>query len=170
MGFDKVSLDRPTCLILSTAAFCLLLTVIAVTATNAQADSQQQPQIINASLPQPPAGEHPTKTLIKDQLTAIKARNADLAYSYLSDHMHGNYDSAKEYLSDMRFEYRPIYNYESFTFLDSHTQDDAFVQKVSFIDSYSGDEFTAIYRLVETEDGQWKIDSFAVMDLDSSPI
>lgn len=171
MGFDKVSLDRPTCLILSTAAFCLLLTVVAVKASDAQADPQRQPEIINASIPQPAAEQqHPGQTMIKDQLTAIKARNADLAFSYLSDHMHENYDTAKEYLSEMRFEYRPIYNYESFEFLDSHTSGESLVQKVSFVDSYTKDEFTAIYRLVKSEDGHWKIDSFAVLEQDSSPI
>lgn len=168
MTFDRVSLDRPTCLILSTAVFCLLLTVLAVKANNAQADPQHKPEIINASIPQPEI--HPAQTLLKEQLTAVKARNADLAFSYLSDNLHQDYQSAKEYLNEIRFDHRPMYNYETFEFLDRHTQDGNIIQRVLFKDSYSGESFTGIFRLVQTEEQQWKIDSFAILEQEASPI
>lgn len=109
------------------------------------------------------------RTTIQKQLTAISSRNAELAFSMISEKMHKKYSTPQEFLGKIRFEYRPIYNYETFEFLDHHDLNGDLLQKVSITDRY-GEEAIALYRLKKNTQGSWLIDSFSILYNDGQAI
>lgn len=111
----------------------------------------------------------PVHKLIQTQLQAIRKRNADLAYSTTSDNLHQKYTNAQDFLGKIRFEYRPIYNYKSFEFLDRHDLNGDLLQKVSLQD-HNGNKAVAVYRLKKNVSGLWQIDSFSVLYDDGQAI
>ncbi len=157
MSFDKI-----THFIFGLSFICALLTVIAI---SAQAEEK--------SLPQPVA--HVTETinpvhdLIRKQLKAIKARDADRAYALTTNNFHEKFDTADEFLSHLRFEVRTIYNHGDYKFLGQHNSQKGLVQKIEMEDS-DGDPITVIYRLKQQDNGEWLIDSFAALTLDAESI
>ena len=111
------------------------------------------------------------RELITTQLAAIKQRDAEAAFSTLSESMHGKFNDSKKFLAKMRFEYGPIYNHEAYTFLESHdTSDGDIIQKVRVQDRYSGEKSLVIYRISVDFEGHYVIDSFTIINLDSTPI
>lgn len=104
--------------------------------------------------------------LISDQLDAIRERDADLAYALTTGALHRKYETAGQFLSEMRFSYRPVYNHESYRFLDqTETETGSLIQRVEV--SYThGDPTVVIYRLQRTPEGDWGIDSFTVLDFE----
>ncbi len=132
------------------------------------------------SLPLPPgdiitpdeaaaADPRTVQEVIKAQLAAIRARDADLAYSFMSHDFHEENHDALTFLSDMRFTQRGIYNHDEYTFLDSQSTDDINLQKVRMNDHY-GKPVTVIYRMERQDDGSWLIDSFTILKIDAQPI
>lgn len=111
------------------------------------------------------------RELITNQLAAIKKRDAEAAFSTLSESMHGKFNDSKKFLAKMRFEYGPIYNHEAYTFLESHgTNDGDIIQKVRVQDRYSGEKSLVIYRISIDLEGHYVIDSFTIINFDSTPI
>lgn len=106
------------------------------------------------------------RQLISEQLDAIRDRDAEQAYALTTGVLHDKFDTASKFLSDMRFSYRPVYNHESYRFLDqSETETGGLIQRVEM--SYThGDPAIVIYRLKRTADGMWGIDSFSVLEDD----
>lgn len=109
------------------------------------------------------------QTTIQKQLKAISSRNAELAFSMISEKMHRKFSTPQEFLGKIRFEYRPIYNYETFEFLDHHDLNGDLLQKVSITDRY-GEEAIALYRLKKDTQGSWLIDSFSLLYTDGQAI
>ena len=103
------------------------------------------------------------QSLISDQLDAIRERDADLAFALTTGMVHEKFDSATEFMSDMRFSYRPIYNHKTYRFLDQvETETGGLVQRVE-VTYARGEPATVIYRLQRNPDGAWAISSFAVL-------
>ena len=105
---------------------------------------------------------------IQAQLDAINERDADAAYAFMSERAHKQFDNAKDFLSDMRFKFAPIYNHTDITFLHHYEQGNATVQKLRTRDRYTHKNATLVYKLVRQDNGQWLIDSFAVLELDDA--
>ena len=102
-------------------------------------------------------------SLISEQLDAIRERDADLAFALTTGTFHEKFDSATEFMSDMRFSYRPIYNHKTYRFLDQvETETGGLVQRVE-VTYARGAPATVIYRLQRNPDGAWAISSFAVL-------
>lgn len=118
--------------------------------------------------------DDPVHQIIKDHLAAIKARDADQAFSLTARSLHEKFNDAKNFLVSVRLEYRPIYNHISYSFLErwdsgDREQGNAIVQKVRIEDRY-GANVTVIYRIKEDSSKIWRIDSFAVLDKNAQPI
>lgn len=160
MPFDKI-----THFVLGLSFVCILLTLVAI---GAQADDM-------APQPEPTAAATAEQTgnkahdLIRKQLTAIKARDADLAWSLATVDFHEKFETGKEFLTHLRLRLRPLYNNEDVTFLDQADTQEGIIQKVE-IDEHNGEPVTVIYRLEEQEDGELLIDSFAVLAPEADPI
>ena len=109
--------------------------------------------------------------LITKQLQAISERDADLAYGLTTGNLHKKYDTAGKFLAEMRFSYRPVYNHQSFRFLDqTETDTGGLIQRVE-VTYTDGDPTVVIYRLQRDEAGAWGIDSFAILETeDGQPI
>lgn len=103
------------------------------------------------------------QSLISDQLDAIRARDADLAFALTTGVAHEKFDNAREFMSDIRFSYRPLYNHKTYRFLE---QTDAsaggLVQRVE-VTYARGKPATVVYRLQRNPDGAWAIGSFTVL-------
>ena len=111
------------------------------------------------------------RELISTQLGAIHDRDAETAFSTLGDSLHGKFDSAKKFLARMRFEYSPIYNHDSYSFLESHSlKNGDIIQKVKVRDRYSDGSSLVIYHIKMDVEGHWVIDSFTVIEDESTPI
>lgn len=103
------------------------------------------------------------ENLIGDQLDAIRERDADLAFALTTGAFHEKFGSANEFMSDMRFSYRPIYHHKTYRFLDRvETETGGLVQRVEVTYAH-GRPATVIYRLQRNPDGAWAISSFAVL-------
>jgi len=107
------------------------------------------------------------QALIKSQLEAIKKRDAETAYALTTGAFHKKYDTAGEFLTGMRFHFRPLYNHESFRFLDqSETQTGALIQRLEVEYSHGMAPTVVIYRLQRDDEGEWRVDSFSIVDTD----
>ncbi len=165
-------------LCLACAAFAMTGKAPYAGATRDQEQNQQygpflQAKIISISTPaRKPVNDSETiKDLITQQLDAISARDADLAYALMTGTFHKKFDTAGKFLSEMRFSYRPVYNHESFRFLDqTETETGGLIQRVEV--SYThGDPVIVIYKLQRDPEGDWGIDSFTILDTeDGQPI
>ena len=107
--------------------------------------------------------------VIKAQLAAIRARDADAAYALMTHDFHEENIDALTFMATMRFDQRAIYNHEEYTFLDKQGTGPVAIQKVRMNDHY-GDPVTVIYRLEEQGDGSWLIDSFTILNAEAQPI
>lgn len=106
------------------------------------------------------------RQLISDQLDAIRERDAEHAYALTTGALHEKFETPNKFLNDMRFSYRPVYNHESYRFLDqSETETGGLIQRVEVTYTH-GDPAIVIYRLKRNADGGWGIDSFSILEDD----
>lgn len=157
MPFDKI-----THFIFGLSFICILLTIVAISAQAEENNLSQPVSHIAKSI-------NPAQNLITRQLDAIMERDADLAYSMTTNNFHEKFGTAKDFLSHIRFQLRPVYNHVNYTFIGQHNSQKGLVQKLEMDDRY-GDPVTVIYRLEQQDSGQWLIDSFTILDLDAEAI
>lgn len=139
---------------------CLFLVLCAAVPAHAAGDPAPLPV---TSIAAPAAGD-PVRDLIARQMEAIRDRDAERAFAHTTAAFHEHYDTPQNFLSHVRFEYRPLYNHKGFSFLDSHELDGGgLLQKVKVEDSYGDSPVTVIFRLQKQDDGQWLIDSFTIL-------
>ena len=104
------------------------------------------------------------QTLIADQLDAIRERDADMAYALTTGPVHEKFESAREFFTDIRYSYRPLYNHKTFRFLDQRvTETGGLVQRVEVTYTQSRPAIV-IYKLERNPDGAWAIGSFTIVD------
>jgi hypothetical protein len=109
----------------------------------------------------------PVKNIISKQLTAIQKRDAESAFSMITDNLNSKFDNANDFLGTLHFEYRPIYNYKSYSFIGGYNPSNkSIVQKVK-IESRYGDPAIVIYNIRKQDDGKWLINSFTILDNDA---
>lgn len=163
MKTDNV-LNKGIFLVFAVATACVLLAVVA---GKAKADdlSLQPGNIVEISA----GGVDPVHEIISKQLDAIKDRNAIEAFAMATDSFHNRFNTANGFLSQMRVEYRPLYNYDSITFLERNSIADGILQHVKITDQY-GEPILVIYRLEKQDNGQWLIDSFTVLNSHAQPV
>lgn len=111
----------------------------------------------------------PAQSTIIRQLYALRNRDAREAFSLTTKALHKKFENPEKFINAMRFEYRPLYNNDKYTFLEKQVTDTGIQQNVEIEDKYEG-KATVIFRLKPQENGQWLIDSFMVLDSDAQPI
>ncbi len=148
------------------AVLCMAILGLAVSAGVAHANSGKEaygPYRPAAKMASAAPDKLTIQSLISDQLDAIRERDADLAFALTTGTFHEKFDSANEFMSDMRFSYRPIYNHKTYRFLDQiETETGGLVQRVE-VTYARGEPATVIYRLQRNPDGAWAISSFTVL-------
>jgi uncharacterized membrane-anchored protein len=172
-------LDNSTAFVFGLCTFCLLVTFVAI---GANANDESAPPTIQTISTAPDAlaleneeghlSETPARDLIMRQIIAIKDRDAQNAMQTTTPRFQKQkkITNSKEFLNKMRFDFRPLYSYQSYEFTDNKRIGKSIIQKVAFT-SKDGDTITAIYRLTKNESGEWLIDSLALMPLkDAEPI
>jgi len=157
--------DKGTYLTFGLALVCILLTLVAIGAASADDKELPQPQPVISAISAP----NTAHAVISRELQAIKARDANLAYALLSDSFHEKFDTPEAYLAHLRFESRPLYNHDGYTFLDQTRTPDSLIQRVE-VKSDRGDPVTVIYRLKQHNNDEFRIDSFAILGHDDEPI
>lgn len=136
---------------------------------SAKAEEDTNPYEMNAQKASiPPEKMNKAQNIIQQQLKAISDRDAHKAFDFMTEHSHKNYDDAQDFLSDMRFEFGPIYNHMDIEFLHHYENGTVSVQKVSLKDRYSGDNFTVIYKLQLQDNGTLLIDSFSILNFEEA--
>lgn len=151
-------------------AVCLSVTAfIPLEARSAEQGNPYEMGAQKASIP--PETLTKAQDIIKKQLAAISDRNAEAAFDFMSPPAHEDFTNANDFLSNMRFEYGPIYNHMDMKFLGHFENGATTVQKVSLKDRYSAESVTVIYKLKLQDNGAWLIDSFTILDFgDAQPI
>lgn len=156
------------------ACLCLALcTVVPARADDSGAAVVPTTMARDVAVVAPAAVADPVRDLITRQMDAIRARDADAAFERTTAAFHEHYDTPRNFLSHVRFEYRALYNHKGFSFLDRHEiEGGGVLQKVSVEDGYGSHPVTVIFRLQKGGDGQWLIDSFTILGGggDSKPI
>lgn len=156
--------NKTTMFVMATAAFFLVITLIAAHADASEITKQSlKAQEVSA------AQVDPVHQAIHKQLVAISSRDAELAFSMTTEKMHKKYNSPKEFLGKIRFEFRPIYNFKSYEFLDRHEINGGLLQKVSITD-HSGEKAVAVYRMKRNSNGNWLIEAFSILFEDGQAI
>lgn len=135
----------------------------------ARAADDPAPVIDSVTAPVETQNSSAAQEVIRQQLAAIRARDAEAAYAFMTHDFHEVNNDPRQFLAAMRFENRAIYNHDDFTFLNKQGSGPVAIQKVRIHDHY-GVPVTVIYRLEQQEDGSWLIDSFMTLDAEAQPI
>jgi hypothetical protein len=126
-------------------------------------------QKMTVPIPQEESKLNPVQLIITKHLQAIRERNADKAYSHISHALHEKFNDAGKFLVSLRLEYRPIYNYKEYVFLEQrHGKNGNITQTIQIEDDY-GHVALVIYNIKE-EKGDFLIDSFTVINDEAQPI
>lgn len=104
--------------------------------------------------------------VISRQMEAISARDAEMAYALTTGALHKKFNTAGQFLTEMRFFYRPVYNHQSYKFLEQTKSGDDLIQKVEVRYIPEQAPTVVIYKLQRNTAGAWRIDSFTVLDGD----
>ena len=134
--------------------------------TNAEDSAPAQPAVKEIAA-QP---MDPVESVIERQIAAIKSRDAEAAFENATSAFKNKHGSAEDFLNEMRFEYRPLYNAKNYEFLRRSENGNTVIQKIKIHARY-GDPVTVIYRLKSLDNGTLLIDSFALLNqTDAQPI
>jgi len=111
----------------------------------------------------------PVKNIIIDQLKALKEKDANLAYSNLSEKSKKKYKNADNYLLQVKRDMRTLYFNSHFEFISGWKIKGKEVRKLE-ITSDEGDVTTAIFKLIKLDNNLWAIDGTVVLSGEDMPI
>jgi len=106
-----------------------------------------------------PVSEQDTRDaqrVVKAQLDAFAADDAEQAFSYATDAIRAQFGTAAQFIRMVRGAYPVVYRPSAVVFLKPDAADDALVQSVHLTDS-SGTTWLAVYRLQRQSDNSWRI-------------
>ena len=87
----------------------------------------------------------------------------------ISSNSAGKFNDAGKFLVSLRLEYRPIYNYKNYIFLEQRKNKEGFITQTLQIEDDYGHIAIVIYKIKE-ENGSFLIDSFTVINDEAQPI
>lgn len=94
--------------------------------------------------------------VIKDQLAAFAADDAQRAFAIAAPSIQQMFGSAEQFMQMVRRSYPVVYRPASVNFLISEQDGNATIQPVAMTDT-EGKSWTAVYRLEQGEDKVWRI-------------
>jgi hypothetical protein len=106
-----------------------------------------------------PVSEQDTRNaqqVVKAQLAAFAADDAEQAFSYATDAIRAQFGTAAQFVRMVRGAYPVVYRPSAVIFLKPETADDELVQPVHMTDP-SGTTWLAVYRLQRQSDKVWRI-------------
>ncbi len=101
------------------------------------------------------------RAVIEAQLTAFRADDAELAFSYASPAIRAKFGVAGYFMAMVRGAYPVVYRPESVAFLLAQIVDNDLIQRVRMTDR-NGVAWLAIYRMQRQSDRKWRIDACVV--------
>ncbi|MFN3826143.1 MAG: DUF4864 domain-containing protein [Micavibrio sp.] len=158
--------SHPYSLALVLLGMALTSFLITGRADTADANEKYGPYPVSAKVVSTPADDD-IHDLIKIQLEALRNRDGDVAYALTASSLHKKYDNSQAFMNDMRFSYRPLYNNMSYKFLDQTPMESGgLIQRIQ-VDHTHGDPAIVIYRLERNPEGEWRIESFSLLEQDN---
>lgn len=110
------------------------------------------------------------RSVVADQMSAFKTRNATQAYASISHSFKEKYKSPLRFATMMRLHHWELYNHTAYRFIgQSQSAEGIAIQKVE-ITSETGEEYIYLFRLSQTEAGGWLIDNVIMLDPEAQPI
>ena len=106
-----------------------------------------------------PVSEQDTRDVqqvVKAQLDAFAADDAEQAFSYATDDLRAQFGTAAQFIRMVRGAYPVVYRPSAVVFLKPDAADAAIVQPVHMTDP-SGATWLAVYRLQRQSDNRWRI-------------
>lgn len=106
-----------------------------------------------------PASEQDTQAaqqIVKAQLDAFAANDAERAFSYATDAIRAQFGTAAQFVRMVRGAYPVVYRPNGVIFLKPEFADDELVQPVHMTDP-SGTTWLALYQLLRQADNSWRI-------------
>ena len=94
--------------------------------------------------------------VVKAQLAAFAADDAEQAFSYATDAIRAQFGTAAQFVRMVRGAYPVVYRPDGVIFLKPELDDDELVQPVHMTDP-SGTTWLAIYQLLRQPDNSWRI-------------
>lgn len=94
--------------------------------------------------------------VVKAQLAAFAANDAEQAFSYATDAIRERFGTAAQFVRMVRGAYPVIYRPSAVIFLQPQADDDELVQPVHLTDP-SGRTWLAVYQLLRQPDNSWRI-------------
>lgn len=113
---------------------------------------------VGAALAAPPTEQDAlaAQQVVRAQLAAFAADDAEQAFSYASDAIRAQFGTAAQFIHMVRRAYPAVYRHGAAVFLKPEPADDELVQPVHLTDR-SGATWLAIYRLLRHSDASWRI-------------
>jgi hypothetical protein len=94
--------------------------------------------------------------IIKDQMKAFAAGDANTAFSYATTALQQRFQTPAIYLDAVKRGYRPVYSPRDITFGTSKVTSKGPVQEV-YLTGPEGEDWLALYSFEQQEDGSWRI-------------
>ena len=99
---------------------------------------------------------HAAQLVVKAQLAAFAADDAEQAFSYATDAIRAQFGTAAQFVRMVRGAYPVVYRPSGVIFLKPEAADDELVQPVHMTDP-SGTTWLAVYQLLRQADKSWRI-------------
>lgn len=96
------------------------------------------------------------QSIIKSQMKAFAAGNAETAYSFATNSLQQKFRSPEFFMEMVRQGYQPVYNPRSVTFGQSKMTKLGPTQEV-YVVGPKGQNWLALYSFEQQEDGSWRI-------------
>lgn len=94
--------------------------------------------------------------IIKDQMKAFAAGDANTAFSFATSALQQRYQTPAIFLDAVKRGYRPVYSPRDITFGSSKVTSKGPVQEV-YLTGPDGDDWLALYSFEQQDDGSWRI-------------
>ena len=104
--------------------------------------------------------------VIRAQMEAFRADDAERAFSYASPDIRALYGDAETFLRAVASGYRPVYRPQAVLFEDVISIDGQPAQRV-LVQSQEGETLLAIYPMQRQPDGSWRIDGCILLATDA---
>lgn len=158
MRFDRV--------FLAAVAVCAALT-FGVQARAAQDDGKNA--VRQGALAREQVGAEGPQEVLRRQLDAVRGRNEESAYAYISPSLKEKYEDAGSFFKALRFSYRPLYKHMSVSFLDGREEGDVSFQKIE-VTGPEKDPHVVLVRMSRQEGDRWLVDGYAVLEAEQDPL
>ena len=106
--------------------------------------------------------------VIKQQLQAIRERNDRVAYELNTADVKEEFEDPQSFMRDIRRKKGSLYNHVGYEIIPSHNAASKF-HKVKLTDKF-GKSVMALFKMEQSENGEWKTNNIVVLTPSDDPI